>query len=199
MYAEQTMRLYKQNLPQQTGGVRRTRRTRHLHGEYRWAKYQYEIASKPNPRTTIQKPTLNTQAYDTRERDEVNFPGDTNLRVNKESDIYPKLNAFKDATDAYKLPPNWNKAAILVRQHDSAIREVRQITPTQFRHAEFSKKETLIGQQINKHTELQNKYCTWQVTQIKRRIVGNKGGRFPFPGDTRYSNITTMASGYIAY
>ena len=90
-------------------------KTRSQNNEYKWTHHLYQIATEGYQQEQIQQPHSNNGDTEEQKCDAINRPDDTTLKLQDAAHIYPKLIAFKEATRKYKLPINWIKVVILVK------------------------------------------------------------------------------------
>jgi len=68
-----------------------------------------------NTDTNTQRPCFDIGDKDALKNDALKFPDDATLTTKGPEAIYAKLIAFDEATKDYRLPINWNKVTILVK------------------------------------------------------------------------------------
>ena len=93
----------------------RVKLTKNITGEFIWAEYRYKLYYITNPHKRIPKPIFEHNRNANADSDTMKLSDDATIIVNNASEIYPKHKAFDMATDKFRLPINWGKVTILVK------------------------------------------------------------------------------------
>ena len=93
-------------------GVRESKK-KNANDEFKWTEYQQQKNESPDTEgkasKQMRKPQWNNDEYTSTKSDALKFSDGATILVNDTSYISPKLTAFGEATDKYKLSINWEK------------------------------------------------------------------------------------------
>ena len=101
------MQGYENTIDANVGEERKTYMKRADNDEYKWIGYKYMIQNKERIQNTSPRPTPNYNVYVAGNNDSVRSHGETSIKTNNAAEIYPKLGAFRNETNRYKLPIRW--------------------------------------------------------------------------------------------
>ena len=106
IYADRMMNGYETHITEEIAEHREINTARTEEDEFKWIDYEYNIQNKILQQE-IKKPVMGYNANETNQNDSLRFAGDTTLKVNNATGIYPKLITFDQAARKYRLPISW--------------------------------------------------------------------------------------------